>query len=255
VKWSQCPDLATSFDIASNNHIGPALHSVPGGPVFFGDLVADDFRSDGRPVTDVHWWGSYIGNAIIPPAAFWIAFWSDLPGADPSQPAILLKSYVIPFPAAHEEFFGVQERFRDACADIPTPGDPDNTRCLAFQYFADISFDPFPDERDTVFWISIQAISSPTWGWKTGFPHFRDDAVLATGMCVAGVGGAPPCPVPLPLASPWPVPPGVLIKLVDPDTRVTVDMAFELTTVPEPSTLLLLASGLAGLVAWRWRRK
>lgn len=236
VKWSQCPDLATSFDIASNNHIGP------GGPVpGFGDLVADDFKSDGRPITDVHWWGSYLGNEIIPPEAFWIGFWSDLVGADPSQPDKLLKSYVIPFPATHEEPFGLQDRFPETCVDLDPSG-----KCHAFQYFVDLPT-PFFEVHDTIYWISIQALSSPTWGWKSAGVHqFRDDAVLATGYCAA-----PPC-VPLVPGTPWPVPPGGFIKLVDPDNNnLSIDMAFELTTVPEPGTLLLLTLGVLGMVSFR----
>lgn len=41
VKWSQCPDFENGFDVLSRDGRR--------------DLAADDFRSDGRPVTDVHW--------------------------------------------------------------------------------------------------------------------------------------------------------------------------------------------------------
>lgn len=203
VKWSQCPDFERGFDVLSNVHV-PAL-------------VADDFRSDGRPIRDVHWWGSYENDQRIPPLAFDIRFWSDKPGADPSQPADLLKSYLIPFADAREHLDRRQLR----------------TGALGFQYFTLLP-EPFFEERDVIYWISIQALSSPTWGWKTSFEHFRDDA-LQVGprpgqICIAIFPPPPECQ---------------LRELRDPETGQTVDMAFQLT-VPAPSSLGLLAAALVG---------
>jgi hypothetical protein len=220
VKWSQCPDFEFGYDILSNDHTVM--------------LVADDFRSDGRPVTDVHWWGSYERNQIITPLMFWIGFWSDKAGADPSQPDTLLKSYKIPFPETHEDFTDFQTRRQP-----PSPTDMD---IMGFQYFVDLP-EPFFEERGVTYWLSIQALSSPTWGWKTSFddPHFRDDAVKAFTL------------VPMDVGTMWPGPDS-FEKQVDPITLHSKDMAFELTTIPEPSTILLLGSGLAGLAYWRRRK-
>jgi hypothetical protein len=204
-------------------------------------------------VTDVHWWGSYGNNLHNPPASFWIGFWSDKPGAVPSQPAQLLKSYIFPFAAANETFFGDQERFPIGQEKIK-----------AYQYFVDLLPDPFLEEKDVTYWLSIQALGTADWGWKTGFPQWRDDSILASGIGL----GAPQITPPPPVGSPWPpsavagmaglcFPQGVVICLaqVDPATNATVDMAFELTTVPGPSGLLLVGIGLAGLGLLQRRRR
>lgn len=45
-------------DIASNINFNA--------PTLVNKLVSDDFRSDGRPITSVRWWGSYLDPAYIP---------------------------------------------------------------------------------------------------------------------------------------------------------------------------------------------
>jgi hypothetical protein len=65
-------------------------------------------------------------------------------------------------------------------------------------------------------------------GWKTSLsPHFMDDAVYGNPI----VGGP------------------VWVPMVDPVTRNSLDLAFVITGVPEPSTILLLVVGAAGIAA------
>ena len=63
IKWRQVPDMA----------FGVNIESIEPSP-----LVADDWQcTDPRPVTDVHFWGSYIG-------------WQEnLPQPDPPTPGVL----------------------------------------------------------------------------------------------------------------------------------------------------------------------
>ena len=70
-KWTQRPhgntDPPMGFNVPSNldwNNLATAPPGSPGpGPNV---VVADDFRSDGRPITAVRWWGSYVDPAFEP---------------------------------------------------------------------------------------------------------------------------------------------------------------------------------------------
>jgi|LGVE01.1.fsa_nt_gb hypothetical protein len=71
-----------------------------------------------------------------------------------------------------------------------------------------------------------------TWGWETSYEHWNDDAVRGN------------------IAGPWEelrYPEG------HPLEGQSIDMAFEITTVPIPGAVWLLGSGLIGLVAVRRR--
>jgi len=63
-KWLQLPDIEWGYDIWSWGHEDPS-----GGPELIVNEVADDWRcADGRPITDIHWWGSFKGwNQDVPP--------------------------------------------------------------------------------------------------------------------------------------------------------------------------------------------
>lgn len=213
VIWSQLPDLTVNGDDHfSNNKTGDAT------------LVADDFIiSDGRPITDIHWWGSYLG-ALDAPDGFWIKLWSDKTGADPSQPDTAATdinnagfSRYFTFGQVNEELYGYQS----------------GPNLSAYQYYVDIAGDPFYEEAGTVYWISIQAVGSTTWGWKYTFSgqDLGDNAVV-TALAYPG-------------------------QVSWPETFQKIDgknMAFELTTVPIPNAVLLLGSGLLGLIGIRRRR-
>ncbi|UCC23456.1 MAG: hypothetical protein JSW23_05225, partial [Planctomycetota bacterium] len=84
VKWSQPPEpvdpngdppVFLGWDELSDYNNGP--------------IVADDWRcEDDRPVTDIHWWGSFIGwNLPLPPKVmpkkFHIGVWNDIPDPNP----------------------------------------------------------------------------------------------------------------------------------------------------------------------------
>ena len=100
-----------------------------------------------------------------------------------------------------------------------------------YKYDVDLSSnDQFNQVQGTIYWISIQAIlpdhPEKQWGWHetTGF-HF-DTAVMRKGTSEV-----------------WSIPCG------------GHDMAFELTTVPEPAGILALLSGLTGILGICLRRR
>jgi hypothetical protein len=163
VKWRQPPDM----------QFGVNIQSTEPQP-----LVADDWRcEDPRPVTDVHFWGSYIGweriypqPTMLPPVVdgFWIRIYKDVPaGVDPhfpySHPGELL------FRAEVKEFR------QDYVASILHP---DETFEHKFYYSLDLP-EPFDQEEGAIYWISISAIMPDQpfpWGWETSDCHWNDNA-------------------------------------------------------------------------------
>jgi hypothetical protein len=241
LKWSQPPVVL------------PIIPS-PDLPLFLGwdqvsmvpeIVVADDFPcKDPRPVTDLHWWGSYPqlapGTTPRRPDSFLIRFWTDVPaGADPNMPW------------SHPG----EERWRIVCENYtwePVGYDIDVEQYLrnnevvivdqAYQYNQTLKPEEYfyQDPGENIYWISIQAqyvnpTAADVWGWKTRPHMFNDDAV--TGIDV-GVG---------PADIGW--------QEIRTSDGQSWDMAFELTTVPEPSTFVLLAMGAFGLVAYAWRKR
>ncbi|NLE57964.1 MAG: hypothetical protein GX616_06355, partial [Planctomycetes bacterium] len=170
---------------------GPT-HNPP--PVFYGwdeqslynwgpPIVADDWHcTDQRPVTDIHWWGSFIGwtqpDPPQMPDAFHIGIWTDVPaGIDKpfSHPGRLIwenycTSFVWNFAGYDHDPRGLIEN--EACFQFNQYLNPD-------EYFYQ---DPGPDGN--IYWISISAIYQQLpvhpWGWKTRPHFFQDDAVRIT---------------------------------------------------------------------------
>ncbi|RKY43261.1 MAG: hypothetical protein DRP85_00265 [Candidatus Makaraimicrobium thalassicum] len=215
IKWSQKPDWAEGYDILSYD-------TKP--------LVADDFEClDGKPVTDIHWWGSYTddpGTDQSPSTAFQIKFWRDVPATTTtfSHPGQCLHTVDI------DAFSGYK----------------DDWQILAehhgYRWDANITWSPFDQTQGTIYWISIAAQPDPanpndesykTWGWKTSNDHWNDEAVVdKNGQ-------------------------GIWESLGEHkyNQGKKIDMAFELTT-PEPvSSVLFLMGGVSLAYFGRKRRR
>jgi hypothetical protein len=189
--------------------------------------MADDWAcKDDRPVTDIHWWGSYLGwtqpfPPPVVPQAFHIGIWTDVPGG-PGQP--------VPF--SHPgtliwQHICTNWVWNFAGYDVPPTGMGDilpNEACFQFNQLLSEPdwFRQEPGEH--IYWLSIAAIYPPNetapiqypWGWKTR-PHiFQDDAVRIFG------------------AVPWPGVIGVTQwqagQPVEFPAGVSWDLAFEITT-------------------------
>lgn len=232
VKWSQLPDMtANGYDFSSET-------LVP-------SLVADDFLCDDiRPITDIHWWGSYytsqpydmnsdhhtdpsfaVGTAPVMPnvvSGFVITFYSDIPaGIDPnmpySHPGQVLCSSFVGMSQVATNLQGVIDRNSDGI--IGNDGDE-----AVWQYNVLLD-NPFEQIPGTIYWISIQAVNnignSIQWGWHESFEHWNDTAVQQGPAALWG----------LPYSVDWA---NLEVK----------DMAFELS-IPEPATMALLGGGLA----------
>ncbi len=224
-KWSQPPDLDNGRDIFS---YWPESQNSP---MF---AVADDWRSlDNLPVTDIHWWGSYPNSkpAVAPGVlSFELSIHADIPAADniPSRPGTLLWSndYLLG-PEVVETFFGTDNNFEDVYQyDLLLPQQ---------DWFAPVA--------GQIYWLDVIArTTSPgvTWGWHTATRPGPDNGLDAAVMMLdyAPVIGEVSYTT-------W----GPLYDFCH------VQMAFELTTVPEPGTFALVGTmALGGLAILRRRR-
>ncbi|MHC4547098.1 MAG: DUF7901 domain-containing protein [Planctomycetota bacterium] len=125
--------------------------------------MADDWQcKDDRPVTDIHWWGSFLGwgepyPPPILPSAFHIGIWTNTrAGVDASF--------------SHPDHL-IWENFCDNWVwnfygydEDPRQADPDfKETCFQFNQLLseDEWFYQEPNEPNTIYWLSIAAIYDP----------------------------------------------------------------------------------------------
>jgi hypothetical protein len=167
IKWEQLPE---PDPLGGQCYYGWDELSEYGGH----HIVADDWACDTpEPVTDIHWWGSYIGwnDENPPPDApdrFHIAIWTDVPAGidDPfSHPRTVVWESIVPRSELNERL--------DGCDSHPiNPGVIDS--CFYYEYIIPRGewFYQDPMGETTIYWLSIAAIYGGVdpqfeWGWKT----------------------------------------------------------------------------------------
>jgi hypothetical protein len=191
VKWSQPPVFARIPNLFlgwnETDHYGESR------------IVADDWAcTTTNPVTDLHWWGSFLNwtEQTIPlmPDAFYISFWTDVPlGADPqnpfSHPGVCLQVLVCT---------------NFTCQFAGWDWDPRNPNGFpepCFRFDQELStnewFHQDPGSGTNIYWIGISAFyANPSavnypWGWKT---RPRDTNSLAPDDAVRIVNPTAPLP-------------------------------------------------------------
>jgi hypothetical protein len=236
-KWSQPP---VEMD-ATNPTVFLGWNEMAN--YYFTPLIADDWLcKDNRPITAIHWWGSFIGwDQPYPPSTmpvgFHIGIWTDVPnGADPlyqfSHPGTLIwqkfcYNWVWNF-AGYDNDPRQTGDYMDACFQF-------NQLLSQNEWFYQDGNEP----NGTVYWLSIAAIyqipsiypgtipaQDPVgmpypFGIKTRQHFYNDDAVSIEML----QGGEWP-PV---IGSQWAN--GTPIEF---PTGVSWDMAFELSTNEPP---------------------
>jgi len=148
-------------------------------------MVADDWRcSASGPITDIHFWGSWLrentGNII----GFSISIYSDIPAVTPqipySQPGELLWRTFI------EDFVA----FPILLPETKWQGwfDP-STETIIYQdhqeywmYNITAIPEPFVQEQGMIYWLGISAVleqepEEHSWGWKTSLDTWNDLSV------------------------------------------------------------------------------
>jgi uncharacterized repeat protein (TIGR01451 family) len=186
-----------------------------------GILCADDFLcTESGPITDIHFWGSWLYDVEAPIAGFFLSIHENIPGPPYSMPGAELWSTVVTDFDVTLEGQGAQGWYDPNIFWWEHPN-----HSLYFRYDIDSIPEPFVQDSGTIYWLSVMADigppgyeaipGMPLWGWKTSIsPHFEDDAVW----------------------SPW-TPPGYAWQpLEDPRTGMTLDMAFVITSTA-PSVL------------------
>lgn len=277
-------ELSTAYSVtdAAGNVVG-----------YNGVFMADDFadRFD-TPVVHVRWWGSYIDNQQPQPVdRFLISFESDIPAdqnpvgnfsrpGDPLLNQIVRRGPLAPGSGTFTE------------VPISPGGPPLDERLYEYNAELHLGKEFF-QKPDTVYWLKIVALVDaepnlpPTartrWGWHnrdytimdplasvapavipgehvqgilppdTRIWHFQDDAV--TGRVFIDTHSTSDGQI-MPLIEQFEHRPTFYEANLDgPDLigQFSKDLAFELYTVPEPMTTLLLAGGAMMLAAVRRR--
>lgn len=242
VKWSQPPVR----HVAPDNFNGWNQPSIQGSQ----SIVADDWVcADPRPISDIHWWGSFIGwqvptppeTVLAMPSAFVFTIWTDVQpvagGPNWSHPGKVLwrhatTNYTMSFAGwdwdPRNPLMGPEACFKFHVDLLPE------------QWFHQES-----GQTTNIYWLSIAAVypvgTAPQypWGWKTrprdAASLAPDDAVVIAAPTAPGIGDA--------------FQQGYPIEYPD---GVSWDMAFELTAgqevkidfgdAPDPKYPTLLAS-------------
>jgi hypothetical protein len=246
-------------------------------------VIADDFRDEfSTPVRTVKWWGSYFpqptvfqqtagGLIPVPPGpgvedGFVISFFGDLPAGpsptnpDPfSKPDGLLGTYVLPIDRVHitptgllgwdmQPIYEYEANLMDAHLDHALspiadpmgfnqrPGDIYWISILA-EVGHRLRLETIPGTTEQV-WISEDTgkiAENHFWGWHTSPIHFNDVATMGH-LFMPG--------------NDWQYGQWMPIQ----PQHGLFDMAFQLKTIPEPATLLLVALGAVVLGVRRGRR-
>jgi len=216
-KWSQPPQPYEPPD----GYNGWNEYSVYG----MSQIVADDWVcTNATPVTDIHWWGSFIGWGVEEPPqmpdAFQISFWTDVPQG-PNEP------FSHPGACVHSLICtNFAWQFVGWDFDPREPGTPPEA-CFRFDQNL-LPDEWFHQEPGTnIYWVSIAAmyysgeVPLNPWGWKT---RPRDPDSPAPDDAVR-------------IFEPTAPSPGIVYRFGDsiwwPDETQSWDMAFALTTIEQ----------------------
>jgi len=199
-KWEQPPDMIMGTDMWSwRNDEGH--HSVY--------LRADDFISDGRRISDVHWWGSYSNyltyvdgsetNPIAPPGTnnfmqplgfnlSWHKHDSEL-----CLPSAEITNVFVDIHDCHEMYYGTVTQSWIAPSYFEHE----------FQYYVDLLAvaEPWYEQEGVHYWLNIEAVFHPSffpssqgegehggWGWKISetIPDGISDCLAAVSNYLGG---------------------------------------------------------------------
>jgi len=194
-------------------------------------ILADDWLCmDGLPITDIHWWGSYLAfeeNSPTPlidprhPDQFSFSMHLDVAADDPAN------NFGYSFPGSQVN--GALANLTDYTVNYFGTIDHGDFFEHIYQYNFLLP-EPWLQQMGQIYWLDISALYDPIaptetpWGWHQAITQFGDDAVINVTF------------------DPFWFP-------IDSDNKI--NLAFELSTVPEPGVMLLFGFGS---VLWVFRR-
>jgi hypothetical protein len=179
IKWSQ-PPVGGDETGCINGWDENSIYNT-------GPIIADDWVcKDNRPITDIHWWGSFKGwtGDVLPndkPTAFHIGIWTDVRDPNRANP----NDFSHPGKLVWENVCSSYVWSYAGC-DVDPRGIDQNETCFKFdqllsqdQWFYQDSNEP---NGRTIYWLSIAAIyegnmPAHMWGWKTRQHFYNDDAI------------------------------------------------------------------------------
>ncbi len=268
-KYVQMPDLSPMGMDVNATYLLDITQPTPAQPIYpYQKILADDFPCDTTgPITDIHIWGSWLNDRISTNTSFKLSIHSDVPATatTPSHPGdVLWQQTFLPGQYVPQQWDRAQEYFYEPNTDKIIGSD---TQVWLYNFNIDPTSANVFVQKGTatnkmIYWLDVQAIVPEpppppgqlypefVFGWKTSYQHNLDDAVYGD----TDVPGGDPIvhndstgltwtwkdmhyPVGHPL---WPQ---------------SIDLAFVITTVPEPGTIVMLLSVcVIGLVAYLRRR-
>ena len=174
-----------------------------------------DLAAGASTITDIHWWGIYgannLGQQALHDDDFTIRIFSST-------------GFAVDTPAIYQNNVGNDVNRTDTGLDVPVTGTDTTVRPYdLFSYWVDI--DPLVLLPNTFYLLSIFNDTTGhinSWSWSRSSTN--------SGVGVSAFRAAS---LESPDGNPW--------------NPLSGDMAFHLTAVPEPTTLLALGLGLAGL--------
>ena len=244
-KWVQLPDESPNGMDVNATWQDPGVWP-------YVKVLADDFPCDKPgPITDIHVWGSWLNDLIDPTATFKLSIHDDVPaGVD--------APYSHPGPLRWEQYFGPgmyqemlwsegPEQFYDPNDDEIIGGD---NQMWLYNFIipeAEAFIQEGAPGAEMIYWLDVQVQTDSVFGWKTTVDPWNDDAVFAD---TEFFGGDPTGPA---------LPPVFWQDMHYPDGHAyqgdSINLAFAITTVPEPGTIVLLITAGLGLLLFAWRRR
>jgi hypothetical protein len=205
----------------------PQLPDPIGWDVHFDQGLADDWEcTETGPVSDIHFWCSFMGDDVVAIPSVFVAIYSDDPvGPGYSQPAQELWSRTFDTGEFTFRHYGEGDQgFLLHLWDQPPAVWPHDHINFYQINITEIS-DPFEQEEGLIYWLYIYIDPLIAVGWKTSLDHFNDAAVWWDGIS------------------------GEWFPMEDPETGEQLDLAFVITNTeldfgdaPDPNYPTLLAS-------------